>query len=41
MAGKKDKKGKGKAKKKSPDDAPSVNEILLRKTLKFEIEIFY
>jgi hypothetical protein len=32
MAGKKDKKGK--AKKKSPDDAPSVNEILLRKLLK-------
>lgn len=35
MAGKKEKgKGKGKAKKKSADDGPSINETLLRKTLK-------
>ncbi len=34
MAGKKGKKEKGKAKKKSSDDAPGTNEIILRKALK-------
>lgn len=34
MSGKKAKKGKSKGKKKNPNDGPSVNEMILKKSLK-------